>query len=79
MEVEYKGHKATITVEVTDFSDICFGLQHNVVVKIRAPHIRCVETSITQGEYDALGVIAQTMLMRAVDSKTKKVRKKRVK
>lgn len=72
MEVQYKGHTATITVEVTDFSDICFGLQHNITIKLRAPHIRCVETSITQEEYDALGIIAQQMLVRAVDSKTKK-------
>lgn len=72
MEVQYKNHKATITVEVTDFSDICFGLQHHIIIKLRAPQLRCAETSITEEEFDALGIIAQQMLVRAVDSKTKK-------
>lgn len=78
MELEYKGYRATITIEATDFSDICFGLQHNIVLKVRAPHLRCTQATMTNEEYDALEAIAQNLFIRSVDSKTKPKRKRKI-
>ena len=71
MDIVYKGHKATLSVEHVDYSDICFGFQHNIVVKIRSQHLRCATAELHEEEEQLLHDIAANLLVRAVDAKNK--------
>lgn len=79
MDVEYKGYKATITVDMIDYSDIIFGTQHVISIKINAPHLRLTQGSLSDEETETLEVIAQNLLVRAVESKFPKKRRAKTK
>lgn len=49
-EIEYKGHKATLSIQTQSYHSLIHGYYKTATVKLESPYIRCASQSLEDDE-----------------------------